>query len=137
MEVYGQFHAPAALSSGKEPPIPIVYEAGWTAEPMWTLWSTEKSLAPAGNQTPVVLPVAGNVSFHSTQNHLPSCLLCNILYGCETLSLALRQEHRLYVSEARVIMKLSGTKRKGGRTKLRGWELNNFYSSSDIVRMIE
>jgi hypothetical protein len=137
MEVNGQLHAPAALSTGKEPLIPIVYEVGWTPEPMWTLWSTETSLAPPGKRTPVVQPVAGNIRYHSIQNHLSSCLLCNIWYGCETLSLALWQEYRLYVFETRVIMKLSGAKRKGGRRNLRGWELHNFYSSSNVNRMIE
>jgi hypothetical protein len=32
MEVSGQFHAPAALLSGKEPPVPIQYEDVWTPE---------------------------------------------------------------------------------------------------------
>jgi hypothetical protein len=27
-----QFHAPAALPPGKEPPVPIRYEAGWTQD---------------------------------------------------------------------------------------------------------
>jgi hypothetical protein len=43
MEVSGQFHDPAALPQGKEPPIPVGYEAGWAPEPVWTLWNTEKS----------------------------------------------------------------------------------------------
>jgi hypothetical protein len=29
-------------------------EAGWAPEPIWTLWSTEKSLAPSGNWTTAV-----------------------------------------------------------------------------------
>jgi hypothetical protein len=29
LEVSGQLHAPAALSPGKEPPVPIGQEAGW------------------------------------------------------------------------------------------------------------
>jgi hypothetical protein len=32
MEVSGQLHAPTALSPGKEPPVPIGKEAGWTSE---------------------------------------------------------------------------------------------------------
>jgi hypothetical protein len=34
----GQLHCPVALPPGKEPPIPIGYEVGWTAEPAWTIW---------------------------------------------------------------------------------------------------
>jgi len=29
MEVSGQLHAPAALPPGKEPLVPVEYEAGW------------------------------------------------------------------------------------------------------------
>jgi hypothetical protein len=32
MEVNGQFYALAALPQGKEPPVPIVQEAGWAPE---------------------------------------------------------------------------------------------------------
>jgi hypothetical protein len=35
--VSGQLHAPAALPPGKEPPVPIGYEVGWTSEPVWTM----------------------------------------------------------------------------------------------------
>jgi hypothetical protein len=45
MKVSGQIHAPAALSPGKEPPVPVGYEAGWAQDLVWTLWSREKSLA--------------------------------------------------------------------------------------------
>jgi hypothetical protein len=33
---------------------PSVEEVGWTSEPVWTLWRTEKLFAPAGNRTPAV-----------------------------------------------------------------------------------
>ena len=36
-----------------------------------------------------------------------------VLYGCETLSLTLREEHRLKVSENRVLRKIFGAKRDG------------------------
>jgi hypothetical protein len=38
MEVSGHLHAPAALSPGKEPVVPIGKEAGWAVEPFWTRW---------------------------------------------------------------------------------------------------
>jgi hypothetical protein len=35
-EVSGQLHAPASLPPGKEPPVHIGKEAGWTSEPVLT-----------------------------------------------------------------------------------------------------
>jgi hypothetical protein len=62
-----------------------------------------------------------------------------VLYGCETLSLALREERRLTVCEKRVLRRIFGSKRDevmGGWTKLHN-ELQNFYSSPNIIRMIK
>jgi len=36
MVVSGQLHAPAALRPGKQPLVPIGYEAEWAPEPFWT-----------------------------------------------------------------------------------------------------
>jgi len=36
--VNGQLHPPAALPPGKDPPVPIGYEAGWAPEQFWTRW---------------------------------------------------------------------------------------------------
>jgi hypothetical protein len=38
LELGGQLHSPAALPLGKELPVLIGYEAGWTPEPVGTLW---------------------------------------------------------------------------------------------------
>jgi hypothetical protein len=38
LEVNGQLHASTTLPLGKEPPVPIGWEAGWTPEPVWTTW---------------------------------------------------------------------------------------------------
>jgi hypothetical protein len=43
-----------ALPPGKEPPERIVYEAGWTAEPVWTQRLEEKSSSSVGDRTPAV-----------------------------------------------------------------------------------
>jgi hypothetical protein len=52
MRVSGQHHAPAALlPPGKGPPVPIVQEAGWAPEPVWTQRLEEKSSALAGDRT--------------------------------------------------------------------------------------
>jgi hypothetical protein len=41
------------LPPGKGPPVPIVQEAGWSPEPVWTQRIEEKSFAPAGDRTPI------------------------------------------------------------------------------------
>jgi hypothetical protein len=61
------------------------------------------------------------------------------LYGCETWSLKLREEHRLRVFENRVLRRIFGPKRdevtKEWR-KLHNVELHNLYSSPDIIRQV-
>jgi hypothetical protein len=42
-----------ALPPGKGPPVPIVQEAGWASEPVWTQRLEEKSFAPAGDLAPI------------------------------------------------------------------------------------
>jgi hypothetical protein len=63
-----------------------------------------------------------------------------VLYGCETLSLTLREEHRLRVFENRVLKRIFGPKRDevtGGWTKLHNEELHGLYSSPSITRVIK
>jgi hypothetical protein len=44
MDVSGQRHAPAALQPRvKDPPVPILQEAGWAPEAVWTQRLEEKS----------------------------------------------------------------------------------------------
>jgi hypothetical protein len=62
------------------------------------------------------------------------------LYGCETWSLTLREEHILRVSENRVLRRIFGLKRDevtGGRRKLHKEELHGLYSSPSIIRVIK
>jgi hypothetical protein len=62
-----------------------------------------------------------------------------VLYGCETWSLTLREEHRLRVFQNRVLRKIFGPKREedGSWRKLHNDELHNLYSSPNIVRVIK
>jgi hypothetical protein len=63
-----------------------------------------------------------------------------VLYGCETLSLTLREEHRLRVFENRVLRRIFGPKRDevtGEWRKLHNEELHNLYSSPDIIRQVK
>jgi hypothetical protein len=62
-----------------------------------------------------------------------------ILYGCETWSLALREEHRRRVFE-NMLRRIFGPKRNevlGGWRKLHNEELRGLYSSSSISRRIK
>jgi hypothetical protein len=95
---------------------------------------------------------SGNACYHAVQNLLSSCLLSRyvkikiyktiilpvVLYGCEILSLTLREEHRLRVFENRVLRRIFGPKRDevtGGLRKLHNEELHGLYSSPSIIRV--
>jgi hypothetical protein len=97
---------------------------------------------------------SGNACYLSVQRVLSCCLLCRnvevnmyrtiilpvVLYGCETWSLTLREEHRLQVFEKRVLRGIFGPKRDevtGQWRKLHSVELHNLYSSPDVIRQIK
>jgi hypothetical protein len=48
----------AALPPEKEPIVLIIWEAGWSPEPVCMLWRGENSVTPAGNRFLAVQPVA-------------------------------------------------------------------------------
>ena len=67
-------------------------------------------------------------------------ILSIVLYGCETWSLTLREEHRLRVFENRVLRRIFGPKKDGVTgewRKLHNEELNDLYSSPNILRVIK
>jgi hypothetical protein len=96
---------------------------------------------------------SGNACYHSVQNLLSCSLLpknCKIkiyrtiispvLYGCETWSLTLREEHRLRVFENGVLRRIFRPKRDDiivEWRKLHNEELNDLYCSLNIVRVIK
>jgi hypothetical protein len=63
-----------------------------------------------------------------------------VLYGCETLTATIREEHILRVFENRVLRKIFGPKRDevtGEWRKLHSEELHNLYSSPNIIMQIK
>jgi hypothetical protein len=61
-----------------------------------------------------------------------------VLYGCETWSLTIREEHRLRVSEKTVLRRIFGLKRdkvRGGWRKLHNDNFHNLYSSPSIIKI--
>jgi hypothetical protein len=95
-----------------------------------------------------------NACYHSVQNHLSSRLLSRNIkiriyetiilpaapYRCETWSLALREEHRLRVSENRMLRRIFGLTRDemmGDWGKLHDEGLHNLCFSPNVIRMIK
>ncbi|KAJ4426618.1 hypothetical protein ANN_26416, partial [Periplaneta americana] len=96
----------------------------------------------------------GNACYYSVVKLLSSSLLSKnlkvriyktvillvVLYGCETWTLTLREEHSLRVFENNVLRKIFGAKRDevtGEWRKLHNTELHALYSSLDIIRNIK
>jgi len=97
---------------------------------------------------------SGNACYHSVQNLLSSRLLSKnvkieiyrtiilpiVLYGCETWSLIRREERKLRVFENMVLRRIFGPRRDevtGEWRRLHNEELNDLYSSPNIVRVIK
>jgi hypothetical protein len=69
-----------------------------------------------------------NITFRITK----TIILPVVLYGCETWSLTLREEHRL-----RIIFGPKRVEVTGDWRQLHNEELRNLYSSSNIIRIIK
>jgi hypothetical protein len=97
---------------------------------------------------------SGNACYHLVQKLLSSRLLSKnvkiiifktrifpvVRYGCETLPLTLREEHKLRVFENMVLRRIFGPKRDGvtaGWRKLHNVELHDLYSLPSIIRIIK
>jgi hypothetical protein len=63
-----------------------------------------------------------------------------VLYGCETWSLTLREEHRLRVFGNTILKRIFRPKRdevRGRQKQLHKEELHDLYSSPSIIRIIK
>jgi len=63
-----------------------------------------------------------------------------VLYGCETWSLTLREERKLWVFENMVLRRIFGSRRDkvtGEWGRLHDEKLNDLYSSTNIVWVIK
>jgi hypothetical protein len=90
---------------------------------------------------------SGNACYHSVRlisknlkiKIYETVIMPVVLYGCETWSLTLREEHRLRVFENRELRRIFGPKKEedGSWRKLHNDELHSLYSSPNIVRMIK
>ena len=97
---------------------------------------------------------SGNACFYSVQKLLTSRLISRklklkiyrtvilpvILYGCESWSTTLADEHKLRVFENKVLRKIYGPKRDemtGEWRRLHNEELHGLYDSPDVVRIMK
>ena len=75
-----------------------------------------------------------------SQKMYRTIILPVVFYACETWSLTLREERKLRVFENMVLRRIFGPRRnevKGEWRRLHNEELNDLYSSPNIVRLIK
>jgi hypothetical protein len=80
--------------------------------------------------TCIAILLVSLVSFAAITLCVKTVIFPVVLYGCETWSLTLREEHRLWVFENRVLRRIFGPKRDedGSWRKLHNDELHSLYS---------
>jgi hypothetical protein len=81
-----------------------------------------------------------NIIISDYINRVKFLILSVVLYGCETWSLTLREEHRLRVFENRVLWRKFGPKRDEVAEewrKLHNEELRDLYSLPSMIRIIK
>jgi hypothetical protein len=79
------------------------------------------------------------IKWNSSLNFFFEVFLPVVLYGCETWSPTVREEHKLRVFENR-LLRIFGPKTDGvmgGWRKLHNEELHHLYSSPSIIRIIK
>jgi hypothetical protein len=82
MGVSGQRYAPAELYPENWSPVPIIQEAVWASEPVWTQTPEEKSFASAGEQT--LITQQTNAWSDTILTVLPGSLVCTLVTDQET-----------------------------------------------------
>ena len=93
---------------------------------------------------------SGNACYHSSlssrllsknlKTKIYRTIILLVLYGCETWSLTLREERKLRVFENMVLRRIFRPRRDevtGEWRRLHNEELNDLYSSPNIVRVIK
>jgi hypothetical protein len=93
-------------------------------------------MMPFSPEPSVFSPAVGNVKVKIYK----TVILPVVLYGCETWSLTLREEHKPGVFENGVLSRIFRPNKDGvtgGWRKLHNEELHNLYSSPSVIRIIK
>jgi hypothetical protein len=68
VEVGGHSQAPNALSSGKEPKLPLECEAGWPQKRSINVWNREISLSLPGFKTQILQSLESQTNYYIFQS---------------------------------------------------------------------
>jgi hypothetical protein len=90
-----------ALPPGKEPPVPIVQEAGWAPEPVWAQRLEEKTSASVGDRNPAVQSVVR----HYTNKESKQFLLEKLIVARAVKKFTAFYRHKRYITAITVVKK--------------------------------